>query len=508
MMALSDAAKQRKLVDQFLASGPPEAPGQGAGFLGQMNADITRQKAARAAQRTTNRAIGSGPFQGKSPFRNTPLIGGGQNAGAQIMQQGMGNVPPVGGGGGQLALGAGRPGGLPAIPGPSGVAVPPGQPALPAGPQTTALPAGAQPQAIGAGPRALGAGTPVAPAAPAGSGGVTGAATRAAATSADDLIGVAGKAAAGGADDVARAAAGRAGAAAAKAGAGGIRATATNMGVNFTKAGLYKGLGVAGAGYMVSAFFDGMNLGGENSLIDRGGTGAILGAGLGGGAAMALGLASGPVGWAALGGAALFGGYKALWGDDKTTPEKMTGTVEDTRGTITELGAMYGISPDAMDEIMLQYDASTRMYLDAGDMDGLKSFMAGMGTQLPALMLTAREQDKAAKQESQRYNDMIAAQAQFAPIFEQSMTNAQRNNQTAYQASNDAAAVFDQSNPNLAALYRQTAAQSQAAASNLHAAYAKQMATAPRQANDAAELERMMAQEQLLNQALAGAGQF
>lgn len=491
-MALSDAGKQRKLVDQFLAQGTPEAD---SGYLGRLNADINRQKAARLAQRATNRAVGLGPFAGRSPFGNSPMINPSGAGGAQVMQQGMGAVPPVRQ---PLALGQGVAGNLPAVPRgnvPTNIPLGQGVNALPAAAQPLALPAGAppapgQPFTVGQ-PAALG---------------------RVAGETADDLINVAGRAAAEGADDVARAAMGSAGRAAAEAGVPAARGAAFNIGKaigggsGFSKAGLMKGAGMAGAGLMVSQFFDGMNLGGENSMIDRTGSGAILGAGLGGGAAMAMGLASGPIGWAALGGAALFGTYQALWGDDKTTMEKMTSVVDKTRGTINELGQMYGISPEQMDDIMLQYESSTRMYMEANDGEGLKAFMGGMGAKLPAMMLMARDQDKQTAKDDQRYNNMLAAQAQFAPIFQQSMQHAQQNNQIAYQASNDAAGVFDQSNPNLAALYRQTAAQSLSAASNLHAAYAKQMVTAPAQNYDAGELERKMAQEQLLQQALAGVG--
>jgi len=336
----------------------------------------------------------------------------------------------------------------------------------------------------------------------------------------DDAINVAGRAAAEGADDVAAASARQAGVMTGKqfgpakpgfsaiARNAGLRAAGQSLGVNVTKAGMMRGAGMAGAGIMASQFIDGMNLGGEQSLLDKGGSHAILGAGLGSGAAIALGLGTGPVGWAALGGAALFAGSRMLWGGDDTKLETATKSVDETRATITELAGMYGIEGEALQDIMMQYDTSTQLYIDQGDTGGLKNFMGGITTQLPALMLQAREQQKAGDQEAQRYEAMMQTQAQFAPMFEKSLDRANQASQTAYQTANQTATYLDQRQPQLAALYRQTAAQSQASAANLQAAYARQMATAPVVTGQLDEIERQVAQQELMNQQLAGVGQF
>ena len=521
-MALTpDAKRDRKLVNQFLNEGPAAQ----SGFLGQLDQEIASNRQARRAQQMgargqqtlgrgleKMRGLGGTPMQGMAGAdpellaerqrmaalaNNTPQSiqarafpsGAG---GRQIIQQGMGPVPPVQQSMG--ALGPGTPGGaLTQGPG-NALATGPGQPAL--------GPGGAAPQAIGPGPRALPAG-----ARPTGPGPVAGT-MRAAAAEADDFVRIAGEAAVQGSDDAARAAASQAGQAAAKGGPAAVSNAARNLGVNVTKGGLMRGAGAAGAGYMVSQFFDGLNIGGEQSILDKGGSGALLGAGLGGGAAIALGLGAGPAGWAALGGAALIGGARALWGGDDTKLETQEKAVSETRETINELAGMYGLEGDAVDDIMMQFDASTRLYIQNKDAQGLKDFMGGITTNLPALMLQAKEEQKAAGADQQRYEAMMQTQAQFAPIFEQAMNRASQSNLRATAQSNNAANYLDQRQPQLAALYRTTAAQSEAAAANLQAAYAKQMATAPVTTGTSDELQRVLAQEELMNQQIAQSAQY
>ena len=489
-MALTgNAAAERKLVDQFLAGDP----GQASGFLGTLNQDITANKAARRAAQKGARGMnnlqlglnkmrgipGGNPILNPSPSQvsipglQQGLPGAGQSAAGPIGSAGrMSSGPTIGPGPAARPMGP-IPQGIPATTSATTQIGPAGNP-------------GAMPQAAQtAGPRALPAG-----------------AMQTAAQSADDVLGAA--------------APGRAGVMGPST-LGPAKPTiiqavrnggAQAAGVNITMGSMLRGGGVAAAGLMASQFFDGLDLGGENQTIDRAGTGALLGAGLGGGAAIALGLGTGPAGWAALGGAALFAGYKTFFGDNKTSPQKMQESVDDTRETIASLGSMYGIEGEAMQDILLQYEASTSMYLQNKDKDGLKQFMAGMGTQLPALMLAAREEQKAGDQEQERFNTMMAAQAQFAPIFEQTLTRAGQASQQAYDVSNQAATYLDQRQPQLAALYRQTAAQSQASAANLQAAYAKQMATAPITAGTTDQLQRQLAQEELMNQQLQMAGQY
>jgi hypothetical protein len=503
-MALTpDARRDRKIVNQFLAN---DGVAQ-SGFLGQLDNDIRANRAQRRTAQKVNRAIGAGAFEGNSPFRNSPMVNPSGAGGRQILQQGMGQIPPVGGPQ-QLALpSASR--GLPAtIGGNTGSLVPTGNLPVPAGPPGGAGamgPAGA----LGPSTPTPGAPTNVIPGSgtPRPTGPIAGT-TRAAASQADEFVRIAGEAAVQGSDDAARAASRQAGVNAAKAGPAGLRQSATNLGVNVTRGGLMKGAGAAGAGYMVSQFFDGLNVGGEQSVLDRGGSGALLGAGLGGGAAIALGLGAGPAGWAALGGAALIGGARALWGGSDTKLETQQKAVTETRDTISELAGMYGLEGDAVDDIMMQFDASTQLYIQNKDVQGLKDFMGGITTNLPALMLQAKEQQKTANQEQQRYEAMMQTQAQFAPIFEQTLNRAAQSNQMATAQANNTANYLDQRQPQLAALYRSTAAQSEAAAANLQAAYAKQMAEAPITTGTSDELQRQLAREELMNQQIAQSAQY
>lgn len=492
-MALSGADKaDRKIVNQFLK----DAPAEGSGFLSQLDQNISRNRAGRRAAQQANRAIGAGAFQGNSPFKNTPALNPTGAGGRQILQQGMGAVPPVGGG--QLALpSASR--GMPAVMPSGGSPVPTGNlPAtIPQAPTQAGTIAGSPAAQVGQGARAVGpAASPVAGTA------------RAAAAEADDFVRIAGEAATQGSDDAARAAARQAGTKAAQAGPAAATNAAKNLGINVTKQGLMKGAGVAGAGYMVSQFFDGLNVGGEQSFLDKGGSGALLGAGLGGGAALALGLGTGPAGWAALGGAAIIGGARALWGGDDTKLETQQKAVDGTRETIQELAGMYGLEGEAVDDIMMQFDASTQLYIQQKDVDGLKNFMGGITANLPALMLQAKEEQKTGQQEQQRYESMMQTQAQFAPIFEQSLERAAQANQQAYAQANNASTYLDQRQPQLAELYRSTAAQSQAAAANLQAAYARQMAQSPVTTGTSDELQRQLAQEELMAQQLQQSQQY
>ena len=285
-------------------------------------------------------------------------------------------------------------------------------------------------------------------------------------------------------------------------GAAGSGASGRAAGVlaNITRQSLLKGAGVAGTGYMVSGIIDGMDLGGENSAADRILSGGILGGGLGAGGAIALGLGSGPVGWAALGGAALFGGAKLLWGDKETTPEKMRKSVDEVRSNIMEVGAMYGMGEDALEDVLLQYEMSTAMYLDNKDKEGLKAYMTTLTQQLPGMMLQQKQIADQKRQENMRYDRMIETQAAFAPIFEQQMARSSQANQYALTASNEAADFLQGTSPQLASLVRQTAAQDAASAERLQAAYAAQLAQAPGRAADMYDLEQRLAQQELLAQ--------
>lgn len=327
-----------------------------------------------------------------------------------------------------------------------------------------------------------------------------------AASPVDDIISSVAGGAAGGAGGavpptIGGAGAAGAGAAGDAAGMGASAAGRAGMLANVTRASLMKGAGVAGAGYMASGVIDSMNLGGENSAWDRGGTGAVLGAGLGAGGAIALGLGTGPVGWAALGGAALFAGGKLLFGDKETTPEKMRGAVDETRDSIRSIAGMYGLSEDAVNDIMIQFDTSAALYLDNEDREGLKAYLTGLTQTLPAQMYQSRMMDNENQRRDNQYERMIQIQADFAPIFEDQLTRASQASETAMTMSNQSADALASTNPNLAALIRQGGAQGNESSQRLYAAYAQQMAMGPQQAANAEELNYMMqAQDALLQQ--------
>ena len=281
------------------------------------------------------------------------------------------------------------------------------------------------------------------------------------------------------------------------------------MFANVTRATLMRGAGVAGLGYMASGMIDSMNVGGENSNVDQGISGGVMGAGLGAGGAIALGLGSGPVGWAALGGAALFAGGKMLFGDNKTSTQKMTEATDKTRSTITELSSLYGLDADATSELLMQYDVTTRLYQDNKDKEGLKNYLTGLSSTLPALMLQQQEQADLEKKEQQRFEGMLATQAQFAPIFEQALGQAQQASAGAMETANEISHRLAVSSPNLSNLVRSGAATSNANANRLFAGYAAQMAMGPQanfQNRELADMQAAVEQQQLLDQYMQSAG--
>jgi hypothetical protein len=124
-------------------------------------------------------------------------------------------------------------------------------------------------------------------------------------------------------------------------------------------------------------------------------------------------------------------------------------------------------------------------------------------------MLQLKEEDKAVEQEEQRYQNMLQTQAQFAPIFQGAMSQAQQASAGAMASANEISQRLEATSPNLANLVRSNAAQSNATANNLYASYAAQMAMGPRANYDAtnlAELQAQVEQQQALGEYMQAAG--
>lgn len=477
------------------------------GFLAQLSAQAA-QRTPLANQRAANRAIGagrSGPssqipvaMQTRDPYFLNP-------GGAPTMQpRPMGELGPAGST--RVAFNQPPTPGAPARPtmnlsnlGGNGTAFP-GQGTLP---PASSLPPGGSP-------------IPQGPVGGAGGGGVglVDDAARAGANVADDLV-----AQAAGAGGRTVSTAGRA--------AGAMLRTpvvqnAPKLAGMFSNLNLPKGMGGAGmslarlgagggvamAGQAVSGMLDGMDIGGENSNSDQAISGGVLGASIGAGGAIALGLGAGPVGWAALGGAALFAGGKMLFGNNKDTATQMTEATDKTRQTIQELSQMYGLDASATSELMMQYDVTTRLYQDSKDKDGLKTYLTGLSSQLPALMLQEKQEAELEAQEQKRFEGMLATQAQFAPIFQQSLNQAQLASAGATATANEVSQRLEATAPNLASLVRSGAAVSEANANRLYAGYAAQMAMGPQanyDMNNLAGLQAQVEQQALLDQYMQSA---
>lgn len=467
------APRGNKAVNQFL--------GTQAGYLDDIADQITDGRIERRLVRETNRAAGTGPWLGKGPAGMGPVNPAFLNPQpGPLGQAAMGPQP--------LALNAGPQPPRPAIgPGTPGMAPGMAPAPAPAAPinvgQVTHTPQ--RPVGLGAGA----AGNPVnSMAAQAAAGQAAGA-------------GAAGAGAGGGGRGVGNSGRPGGGFVRPGGGTGGGQNIASRFG-NFTKGGLFRGAGVAGAGMALSGVVDNFDIGGENSAIDRAASGGVLGAGIGGGVGMALGLA-GPKGWAAAaGGALIIGGAKHLFGEKRPTIEQMHGDVDTTRQSILELGNMYGLEGDALGDILLQWDAGTRMFLDSKDKDGLANYTAQMSQQLPMLMLQQKQIQDQDRKENERYESMIGMQAQFAPMFGRQMDRASEASQMAHATSGQAASMVQERHPQLAALMRTSSANNLAASEQLYTSYAAQMAMGPQRAADTQDLENRLMQEEIARQAM------
>ena len=483
-------------VDAFLA----DKPGRSDTFLAGLDRKISSNKEARRAAQMQARA-GNNIAAGRAKL--APL-------GTPAMNpQSVGATLPPGMNPAQRAIGPGGTPGTPAIP------------RVMAGGQQALPPGGVPPTAAPGGPAAIGAG-PARTTTNIGNithsktpGGALGRGSKALGSAADDIAAQgARRGATGAAGSLGTRAAQAAGSSTAASSAASTAATQvaskgmmsggglSKMFAGATKATALKGAGVAGTGYALSGLIDGMDIGGENNAFDRGASGAVLGAGLGAGGAIALGLGTGPVGWAALGGAALFGGYKTLFGEDRTTPEQMTEIAGDTRDTINSIASMYGLDPGATEDIMMQYDASTKLMIDQGDKDGLKNYLTGLTNQLPTMMLQQKEKADAEQQDVDKYERMMQMQAQFAPMFERQLNTANNASAQARDRRMEVSDVLLDRQPQLAALIKSSAADDHAAQTRLMAAYGRQVALGPPMAADTAELQQRLEQEQMLNQYL------
>ncbi len=246
------------------------------------------------------------------------------------------------------------------------------------------------------------------------------------------------------------------------------------------KGSLLKGGAASVAGLMASGWIDQRNLGGENSELDQGLTGALMGGGLAGGAALALGLGTGPVGWAALGGAALFAAGNMIFGDNDSTEEKMDQAIGETNSTINELIAnpMFGVDPQTASQIQLQVAATTAFYKDAGDLAGLNSYLQGLAQTVPSFLMEASSRNAANQQK-------MALQAQFGPVFSRMVDKSSLAAKQAMDVQMQAASAVQ--DPGTRAAMESNAANQYSAQMDTMTAYAQQIAGSAQNSNPAAQ---------------------
>lgn len=241
------------------------------------------------------------------------------------------------------------------------------------------------------------------------------------------------------------------------------------MAVNISMGSLAAGASVAMAGLAASGWVDSKDIAGQNSAWDRGISGGIEGAGLGAAAAIGLGLASGPVGWAALGGAALFSVSSLLWGEDKSDKEQMQSALDHTNHTIENLltSPQFGVDAETARMIRLQVAAATSFYMDNNDKAGLDQYLKGLSSTVPSFLMQAAQNNAATKQQ-------MAQQAVYGPVFSAMLDRSTKANDVSYQSK--LAAFNNVTDPVLRATLIANAGTEYSANADLHTAYAQQIA--------------------------------
>jgi len=242
-------------------------------------------------------------------------------------------------------------------------------------------------------------------------------------------------------------------------------------GANIGKGSIMKGGAAAVAGLVASGWLDSQDFGGENSNMDQALKGGAIGAGLGAGIALALG---GPVGWAALGGAALFGIGNAVLGDNDTAEEKMDKKITMANETINELinNPAFGIDQDTATQIRLQVAATTEFYKNAKDQAGLESYLAGLAQTVPSFLMEASQRNQTQQMKMQM-------QAQFGPVYSRMVDRSSTAAKQAFDIQLEAANAI--SDPATAGAMKSQAAQQYTAQMDTLAAYAQQVAQSPSQ---------------------------
>lgn len=257
------------------------------------------------------------------------------------------------------------------------------------------------------------------------------------------------------------------------------------------KAGLLKSVGLPLAGQVGGGMIQDLNLGGEGSDLDRTLGTAVKGAGIGAGIGSVVPLVGTGIGAGV--GAAAGGLYGYFTGDKTNKAERLTSSYQGMKETINELGTMYGLSPETMTNVLLEFDAAAQINLQQEDEDGMKNLIATLETTLPQTMLQYRLQEEAERKTNDR---MMTMQKDFAPIFQSILGRSAANADVAYAQALKAGDTLAQTNPQLGALISSNAASSRSNQDSLMAAYAAQISTVPSMQN--------MQEQAILQQTMMG----
>lgn len=275
-----------------------------------------------------------------------------------------------------------------------------------------------------------------------------------------------------------------------------LNALAPGLGMEITASSLMSGLSVAGLGLMASGMIDRLNIGGEGSNWDVGISKGIMGAGLGAGGAIALGLSAGPIGWAALGGAALFS-LTGIFGPHQSEQSKANKMTDKALATINNLIARpeFGIDSYTGQQIRAQFYAATEIYKGNKDWKGLETYIQGLAQTVPTFLMQAAEKNQAVQQR-------MKLQAAFGPVYADMMARSADANKLAFDTQMQAASQV--SDPKISAALQSRAAEGYRSSQELQAAYARQIAASTTNLPPAAQQVQDQAQQaiyQMMGQA-------
>lgn len=168
-------------------------------------------------------------------------------------------------------------------------------------------------------------------------------------------------------------------------------------------------------------------------------------------------------------------------------------------GLLHQFGTQYNVIDDpTFRDLANQYLATQQIYQQAGDKEGFQQYSAQFIQQVPQILgqisQQKRQQEAAQQMAAERFDRVMALQADFAPIFTAVADKTAASNQAMYEQSLISAERLAAADPRLAEAIKVNAAATRTSNDSLLAAYANQIAMTPSYVADMLYRETMNAQ--------------